>query len=62
MAYLSAKIKEKQLQVYSMDLLWAVASRYYDSLKKPSDIYYGIKDRRSAKQIMNDIVRKLGGE
>ena len=64
MAYLAARNEEKQIQLYGMDLVWLIAKHYYDGLEQPSEIYFKRKkkDRRSGKQIINDLMKKLGGE
>ena len=48
-----------------MDMLYLLTKRYYDGLKIPSDIYYQREkkaDKRSAKQIIEDTLKGLGGE
>jgi len=44
-----------------MDLLWLLAKRHYNGLPQPSDIANETrkKDNRTAKQIKNDIIKKL---
>ena len=47
-----------------MDLLWGIAKRYYEDLPMPSEIWTNVNkiDRRSANQIIDDLIRKYGGE
>ena len=47
-----------------MDLVWSIARRYYDGLPMPSEIWSGKDkiDRRSGEQIIDDLIKKLGGE
>ena len=61
---MSAKAEKRRLDMYQMDLLWLLAKRHYDNLPKPSDIEYEsvVRDMRTAKQIQEDIIKKLGGE
>lgn len=60
--YLNAKIENRRLELYQMDLLWLIAKRYYNELPQPSEVANGAKkrDNRSAKQITSDILKKLG--
>ena len=62
LAYLTAKDEQKRVELYEADLLWLMVSRNYDDLPRPSAIYRGNvkKDSRTAKQIQNDILKKLG--
>lgn len=47
--------------MYGMDLLWLIAKKSYNGLPQPSEIASGKKrDTRSAEQIKNDILKKLG--
>jgi hypothetical protein len=60
---MSAKSREKQIQIYGMDLLWLIAKRYYDGLTQPSDLYKEQKEQKqTAKQIKEYILARLGGE
>ena len=62
-SYLIAKREKRQLELYAMDLLWSIAKQYYDGLPMPSEIWAGKrKDDRSGKQILNDLMKGLGGE
>ena len=47
-----------------MDLLWSLANRYYDDLPMPSEIWSNKNkiDRRSGNQIIDDLIKQLGGE
>lgn len=62
LAYLSAKEEQKRVELYEADLLWLMVSRYYEDLPRPSTVYHkNVKvDKRTAKQIQNDILKKLG--
>lgn len=64
MAYLSAKLEQKQVELYAMDLLWLDVKRHYDKLRQPSDVYFNRnkKDERNSKQIIEDTLKGLGGE
>ena len=64
MAYLAAKGEERSIEIYGMDLAYMIASHYYSGLKQPSDLYYKADriDKRSGKQIVNDLIKGLGGE
>lgn len=46
-----------------MDLVYLLANRFYEGVEKPSEIYYTkhVKDTRSARAIVNDVVKKLTG-
>lgn len=45
-----------------MDLLWLLAKRHYNGLPQPSDVANETKkkDKRTAKQIESDTLKKLG--
>ena len=63
--YLAAKNEERQIDLYGMDLLWSIARRNYQSdIPMPSEIWNEKHktDRRSGKQIVDDLLKKLGGE
>ena len=62
--YLLAKEEEKNVDLYAMDLVWSIAKRYYNGLPMPSEIWSNRNkiDRRSAKQIVSDTIKGLGGE
>ena len=48
-----------------MDLLWSLARRNYTGdLPMPSEIWNNTNkiDRRTGKQIISDLINKLGGE
>lgn len=61
MAYLEVKAENRRLELYQMDLLWLLAKRHYDNLPQPSDVAKGEhKDRRTARQIEIDTLKKLG--
>jgi hypothetical protein len=61
---LLAKEEKKQLEMYGMDLVWLLAKRYYGNLPMPSEI--GSKkykvDKRTAKEIIRDTIKGIGGE
>lgn len=61
--YLTAKSEQKELELYQMDLLWLLAKRRYGNLPQPSKLADDrrTKDTRTAKQIKEDLLRKLGG-
>ena len=52
------------MNLYAMDILWSIARRYYPDLPMPSEIWSGKNkiDRRSSKEILDDLLNKLGGE
>lgn len=63
--YLRAKDEAKQIDLYVSDLLWKIVKVHYDGdFPMPSEIWNGKNkiDRRSAKQIMDDLLNNLGGE
>ena len=47
-----------------MDLIALIAKRHYNGITLPSEVYYKKHkvDRRSANQIINDVIKGLGGE
>lgn len=60
---MNAKSRERQIQLYGLDLLWLLAKRYYDNLPRPSEIA-GEENKNAgptAAEIKENIVRKLGG-
>ena len=61
-AYMNAKGRERQVQLYGLDLLWLLAKRYYDNLPQPSEL--ANNDRRpeqTAAEVKNQILERLGG-
>jgi hypothetical protein len=62
--YLGARLEAKQVDLYAMDLLWGLAKRHYPEIPMPSELWNGKNkiDRRSGKQIMQDLMDGLGGE
>lgn len=62
-AYMKAKGREKQIQLYGLDLLWLLAKRYYDNLPQPSELANSdnLQPGQSAQSIKNEIIEKLGG-
>ena len=52
------------MNLYAMDILWSIAKRHYPDLPMPSEIWSGKDkiDRRSGEQIIDDLIKKLGGE
>lgn len=61
--YLEARTDERAIEIYGMDLVYLLASRQYEGVERPSDIYYDrrIKDTRSARKIIEETVQKLTG-
>ena len=61
--YLEARTDERAIEIYGMDLVYLLANRFYEGVEKPSEIYYTkhVKDTRSARTIVNDVVKKLTG-
>ena len=60
-----AKYEERQVDLYAMDLLWSIARKNLaNDVPMPSEIWNNkVKnDRRSGKQIVDDLLKKLGGE
>lgn len=59
-----AKRENKYIELYAMDLLWSIAKERYTDLPMPSEIWSrkAKKDNRSGKQIVNDLLKGLGGE
>ncbi|MBO7624385.1 MAG: hypothetical protein J6S82_03655 [Bacteroidales bacterium] len=62
--YMTAKAERQTAEVYVWDLVWLLArNRLTDDARMPSDIWWNRKkDKRSAKQIASDLMKKLGGE
>ena len=62
--YLTARNEEIQVENYTRDLIWSLAKRHYDNIPMPSEIWTNKNkvDRRSGKQIVSDLINKLGGE
>lgn len=63
--YLTAKDGQMKVELYAMDLLWSLAKRNYQGdIPMPSELWNDKNkiDRRSGKQIMNDLIEGLGGE
>lgn len=62
-AYMNAKGRERQIQLYGLDLLWLLTKRYYDDLPQPSEIANSDNRQpgRSAQSIKDEIIEKLGG-
>ena len=55
----------RHVELYAMDLLWAlVQPKYGSAIPLPSEIWENKNkiDRRSAKEIIEDTYRKFGGE
>ena len=63
-AYLNAKLERANIELYAMDLIYLIAKRNYNGLRQPSDLYFQRKkvDRRTGKQIIEDLMKNLGGE
>ena len=65
MSFLAARTEVRQWENYTADLLWAVAKRNLQGdIPMPSEIWNNKSkiDRRSGKQIVQDLLKKLGGE
>lgn len=65
LAFLAARSEVRQWENYTADLLWAVAKRNLQGdVPMPSEIWSGKNkiDRRSGKEIVKDLLDKLGGE
>ena len=47
-----------------MDLVWGIAKVHYDGLPKPSEIWNNknMVDHRTGKQIVEDVLKGMGGE
>lgn len=63
--YLEAKDEQAKVNLYAMDLLWSIARRnYQNDIPMPSEVWNGKNktDRRSGKQIVQDLMDGLGGE
>ena len=58
---LAAKAEKMRIQLYAADLIWMEVKRHYKELPQPSAIASGkpMQDKRSARQIINDIIKKL---
>ena len=57
-------MEKQRIELYGMDLVWKIASHYYTGLPQPSEVAtnkYKV-DRRSGKQIADDLIKGLGGE
>ena len=63
-AYLGAKLEERRTDLYIGDLVYLLARTKYDLSGKPTPTEYEFKtrrkDERSAQQIKDAIVKKLG--
>ena len=65
MNYLSARNEIREIEMYTADLVWSLSKRHYSGdIPMPSEIWNNKNkiDRRSGKQIVNDLINKLGGE
>lgn len=65
MNYLAARGEEKQVELYAMDLLWKLTTKFFVlESPMPSEIWNNMKrvDRRSGTQIVNDLLKGLGGK
>ena len=63
--YLAAQNEVRQVEMYTADLVWAIAKQNYSSdIPMPSEVWNNRNkiDRRSGKQIITDLISKLGGE
>lgn len=63
-AYMAAKFEERRTNLYIGDLIWLIAKTKYD-ISSPSPSEVELKrhnaDRRSAKEITEALLKKLGG-
>ena len=52
------------MKLYVADMIWGIARTHYNSdFPMPSEIWHNKrKDRRSATQILDDLINGLGGE
>ena len=57
--YFTAKMEERQLRLYEMDLLWLDVKRHYEDLPRPSEAANRKKDNRTAEEIRQEILRKF---
>ena len=65
LAYLSARNEVRQCENYTADLLWVLAKRNLQGdVPMPSEIWNNKNkiDRRTGKEIISDLLNKLGGE
>lgn len=62
--YLAAKEEQRQIELYGMDIVWKIACHYYNGLPQPSEVAYKRHkvDRRTGKQIVDDLLKSMGGE
>jgi hypothetical protein len=62
--YLAAMHERKMMELYCADLVWLIAKKDYRNLRQPSDVYNNQQrtDTRSAKQIVDGLLKRLGGE
>ena len=59
---MQAKSREKQVQLYGLDLVWLLAKRYYENLPRPSEIANETRQKGpTAEEIKQRILDKLGG-
>ena len=59
-----ARDKDRRIEILAMDLLFMIYKVHYeaDGIQSPSERYYGTADTRSAKEIINGVLEKIGGE
>ena len=58
-AYLAARAERERWTLYAYDLLWAAVKNRYDDLPMPSEIAKNKPiDRRTAEQIIDDLIKK----
>jgi hypothetical protein len=60
---MNAKNRERQVQLYGLDLLWLLAKRYYDNLPQPSEMARSEARQAgpTAEEIKSEILERLGG-
>lgn len=61
---MSAKDRQRQVDLYGMDLVWLIAKQYYTTdMPRPSELENEHrKDRQTAKEIKEHLLQRLGGE
>jgi hypothetical protein len=62
---MTAKSEVRQIELYAMDLVWSLAKvKYSTDIPMPSEIWNNRNkiDRRSKREIVDDLLNGLGGE
>lgn len=63
-SYLAARNEEKRIEIYCWDLVWKlVSARFSGDIPMPSEIWKDKRraDKRTANQIISDVINGLGG-